>query len=122
MTTIKAVAGVAREVFDALGIEPDTPLNELSGDQLTDVYIELTQLKRDAEERLDRVKATLSELEPSVVEYFTEAGQQSVTRRGMTTYLASETWPKSSGSHEISWLSSSDWTSNPGQPSSPMWR
>lgn len=66
----------------------------LTDDERIDVLIELAKLKEDAEKREKAARAEIEALTDPIVKYFQEKGQQKVSRRGKTVYLAREIWPK----------------------------
>jgi hypothetical protein len=87
------------------GNEPSGELRTVAGgspgeielftdDERIDVLIELAKLKEEAEKREKAAKAEIDALTEPIVRYFQSRGQQKVTRRGKTAYLAREVWPK----------------------------
>lgn len=70
------------------------PRMDWTTDLLMSMYVELSKVREEIEEKLDEAKARLAELEPLVVAYFLEEGKQRETRRGRTVALVQEEWPK----------------------------
>lgn len=80
--------------LETIGIDPKTRDDELSGDQLIDFYIELANIQKQASNTEKSASAAMKSIQEDVIKHFIEHGQERVTRRGRTLYLARELWPK----------------------------
>ena len=78
------------------GFSKDARIDDLAArpDDAVSVYIEASKLKEDLEQKLKELSRLSSAIEPYIIDYFNEKGQQRVTRAGRTLYLAREIWPK----------------------------
>lgn len=84
-TAIVSGGFAADAKFDDVVAKPDEALT---------VYIEASKIKDELDSKLKELSRLTSALEPAIIEYFKEKGQQRVTRNGRTVYLARELWPK----------------------------
>ena len=69
------------------------PIPELPEELLAE-YIEQSACKSSLELELKSVKDRLEQLEPKVIEHFTDTGTSKVTRNGYTVYLNETLWAK----------------------------
>lgn len=69
-------------------------IDELHPDDALSLYIEVVKLKDSLDLRVKELGKIASSIEPEIIAYFQEKGQQKVTRNGRTVYLAREIWPK----------------------------
>jgi hypothetical protein len=82
-----------QSVMRLAGVRPDLPVSKLSTDEKLDLFLGLQQRLATLNHQIKLTSEVIGELEGPLVEYFTEHGQQRVTRRGSTIYLSKEYWP-----------------------------
>jgi hypothetical protein len=89
---------VMKKVYDAAGVEqpPEGAGIEaiVGDDQRLAIYAEATKLRNSLKAHVAMLQKVTDSLEPEIVERFQSLGQQSVSLRGVTVYLAREVWPK----------------------------
>jgi len=87
---------VTEAALAAGGFERGTSFEDVAAkpDEAVSVYIEASKIKDELEQKLKELSRLSSAIEPEIIKYFTEKGQQRVTRNGRTLYLAREIWPK----------------------------
>lgn len=83
--------GVAK-LSDLFAKDYDGPV-ATTPDELVDELVGLAALEEAAEALLDRVKKTKETTSRLTIDAFVDKGQDSVSRRGKTVYLANEYWP-----------------------------
>lgn len=84
---------VTERAYEASKIPLNMKPEEVPPDDAITLYIEAVKLRDDLDSKLKEIGRLTSTLEPSIIEYFKEKGQQRVTRGGRTVYLARELWP-----------------------------
>jgi len=78
----------------AAGLDPDSKDELLSGDELIDFYIELANIQKAAANAEKSASAAMKTISGDIIKHFAEHGQERVSRRGRTLYIARELWPK----------------------------
>lgn len=93
---MSAETSVIADSLAAGGFGPDTSIDEVAAkpDEAISVYARAAAIREELERKSKEVSRLMSQLEPDIIRYFTEKGQQRVTRLGRTVYLARELWPK----------------------------
>jgi hypothetical protein len=82
------------KAFENAKLERVAEIAAIPPDDALTLYIETAKLIDDLEQKTKELKKINTTLEPLLIEYFKDKGQQRVTRNGRTVYLARELWPK----------------------------
>jgi hypothetical protein len=61
-------------------------------DKRMKMYVDLLKQSKDLDERLKKVKSSMAEIEPLVLEYFVDNGVDRITIEGVTLYPKSQIW------------------------------
>jgi 6-pyruvoyl-tetrahydropterin synthase len=85
---------VTEQAFETAKVKRADDIALVPPDDALTVYIEASKMLDDLEAKSKELKKLTSQIEPALIDYFKEKGQQRVTRNGRTVYLARELWPK----------------------------
>lgn len=89
-----AAPTMTEQAFTTAGVERPDDIALVPPDDALTVYIEASKMLDDLETKTKELKKLTGQIEPALIDYFKEKGQQRITRRGRTVYLARELWPK----------------------------